>query len=248
MTQTWLSVAIKLPATFDPVYPVKFGYPGTAVRTLSQIEYVVNHSAEGGIAYLKQGQRPGEQASWMFSNALDGMLYQHFPLEAPTWTSGTPNANIHGVGVEHEGTHTANPKFTDAQADTDVRLFLELQGLCPNLGAPVHGQGVRIHKEVAPGTTSCPNDRDRYDKYALMGTEDDMALIVIYIAPQSSPSSWWIYDPLGQTRRPSTLGGFQATTGVGLPPPPAGEETPGFKVEYTHRILSDAEFNAITQV
>lgn len=175
MTQTWLSVAIKLPATFDPVYPVKFGYPGTAVRTLAQIEYVVNHSAEGGIDYLKQGQRPGEQASWMFSSALDGTLYQHFPLEAPTWTSGNPNANIHGVGVEHEGTHTQYPKFTDAQADTDCRLFTELLLLCPNLGAPIHGEGVRIHREVAPGTTTCPNGRDRYDKYALIGTEDELA-------------------------------------------------------------------------
>jgi hypothetical protein len=168
MSETWIPWAIKSPGD-----QTKFGYPPGTKRTLDKILYIVNHSGEGGINYLKQGHRPNEEASWMFSNALDGTLYQHYPLEAPTWTSGGPAQNIAGIGVEHEG--VGPTKFTDAQADTDVRLYLELKKFCPNLRAPVLGQGLETHKRLAPGTTSCPNSRDRYDKYNAIGQEEPMS-------------------------------------------------------------------------
>lgn len=198
--ETWIPWAVKLPATFDPAYVSgKFGY-ARKYRSLAEIRYVVNHSAEGGIAYLKQGQRPGEPASWMFSNALDGTLYQHFPLECPTWTSGGPIPNVEGVGVEHAGDHIHNPKFTDAQADTDVRLYESLRDLCPNLGAPTHGDGIRIHREVAPGTTSCPNDRDRYDKYDQLNAQPGGDDLTPEQAAQLQALSDWLTEPVGWGR------------------------------------------------
>lgn len=168
--------AIWTPALYDPVYPIKYGYYPISTRPLSVVKYVVNHDGEGWANYLSQGQRPGEQASWAFSNLLDGKLLQHYELECPTWTSGTMQANIEGVGVEHEGTAALYPKFSNAQAETDVRLYESLKQLCPNLQAPIHTQGIRIHREVSPGTTSCPNNRDRYDKYeALVAGGDELA-------------------------------------------------------------------------
>lgn len=166
MTETWIPWCIKraVPAGHA-------GYSNDPDRTLAEILYVVNHSAEGWKSYLINGYRPGESASWMFSNCQDGEMYQHFPLEALTYTSGSYEANRDGVGVEHEG--VKGQPINEKQVANDRRLYADLRNLCPNLRAPQLGLGFREHRELTNGATTCPNGRIQplYDSYR----EDDMA-------------------------------------------------------------------------
>lgn len=162
----------------------------------------------------------------MFSNALDGILYQHYELEEPTWTSGGPVPNIEGVGVEHEGVKPN--KFTDAQADTDARLYLSLKEVCPNIGLPIKGQGIRIHREVAPGTTTCPNDRDRYDKYDAIGEEEIMPYV--FIASTSHPNDLYVLVE-GCMKKYLPFAAFKVIDAE--------------KLKYVKRIISDVDFAAI---
>jgi hypothetical protein len=164
---TWLPWAIKAPAPQD-----KAGYPNDPGRKLSEILYIVMHSAEGWESYLKQGHRPGADASWTFSNCQNGNFYQHFPLEALTYTSGGYTQNRDGLACENEGV-TGQP-LNEAQIANGRRLRADVEKLCPNLRPPVFGQGWREHSELTNGATSCPSGRIQplYDSYK----EDDMTL------------------------------------------------------------------------
>jgi hypothetical protein len=161
MTETWIDWAIKRPC--PPGYD---GYPHDPGRELSEIKYIVNHSAEGFKPSLILGHRPGQPASWTFSVMLDGELYQHLPLEALAYTSGSYQANRDGIGREHEG--KAPNVITPEQVATDRRLDKELQGLCPNLRPLAFGEGYREHGELTNGATSCPSGRIQplYDSYS----------------------------------------------------------------------------------
>lgn len=179
---TRVPFAIWTPATFDPAYPNGKHY---APRSLDGVLYVVNHDARGYRAYLRQGHRPGEEASWTFTNQTDGVLLQHFELEQPTWTSGGPVQNKAGIATEHENLAGAwgFPTFevlTPAQIRTDRHLFTFLKALCPNLRAPLLGAGFREHEELTNGATSCPSGRIQplYDSYlqAPPPKEDDMPI------------------------------------------------------------------------
>ena len=170
MSETWISWAIRA-----PVPPGYTGYSFDPDRGLDEILYIVNHSGEGYASYLVKGYRPGEPASWTFSNLYDGTLYQHAPLEALTYTSGSYEANRDGIGREHEGV-TGEP-LTAAQVATDRKLDAELAKLCPNLRPLVKGQGYREHSELTGGATSCPSGRIQplYDSYE---SEEHMGLTV----------------------------------------------------------------------
>ena len=160
---TRITAAIWKPATFDPAYP----HGKFFARSLADIDKLICHDAQGYRAYLQQGHRPGATASWLASVLTDGTIWQHYELEMATWTSGNPPANKTGVGVEHEsvpGDFTA-PE-TNAQVEADAHIYSELRKLCPHLKAPVLGQGFEEHRRVAPGTTSCPNDRIRWNDIA----------------------------------------------------------------------------------
>lgn len=151
--------AIWTPASADPQYPDGKYYP----RSLTQITMIVNHDAVGGRAYLRQGQRPGEEASWLFSNLTDGILLQHYEMEQGTWTSGGKTANVTGVAVEHEsvyadGRPSTTIPFTPQQVATDLRLYAWVKSVAPNLRPPVLGQGWEEHRRLSGGTT-CPNNR-----------------------------------------------------------------------------------------
>lgn len=171
--------AIWQPATHDPVYPDGKHY---SPRSLDLVAFVVYHDAQGFRSYLKQGQRPGEEASWLATVLTDGTIWQHYELEQPTWTSGNEMANRLGVAVEHENiAGNLGARTTDAQVQADAHIFKEVQKLCPNLRDPILGQGFQEHRLVAPGSTSCPNDRIRWNDIAALLSapieEDDMELI-----------------------------------------------------------------------
>jgi len=160
MTETWLTWAIKAPGP-----PEKAGYGSVPVRRLDQILYIVPHSAEGWEAFLKLGHRPGEPASWTLSNCIDGDFYQHYPLEALTYTSGGLTQNRDGLACENEG--KKGTPINAKQVANLRRLRTDVAALCPNLRAPLLGQGWREHGELTNGFTSCPSGRIQplYDSY-----------------------------------------------------------------------------------
>ena len=163
---------IWMPVEYDPAFPLGKAFP----RSLADIRYVVNHDARGYRSFLKPGQAPGRQASWLITNLLDGTRWQHFPLEAGTWTSGGVAQNMAGVATEHESQiGDMSLPITRAQADADLRTEEFLATVCPNLKPPVFGQGRREHSELTGGATSCPNSRIQtlYDIAAPSPAEED---------------------------------------------------------------------------
>lgn len=145
---------------------------GPANKVYSDINHnlgIVCHSMEGWLSgSLAELMKPSRQASWHFSNSLSGVLYQHYPLTASCWASGSWNANISYVAIESEG--VAGTPLTQPQVDTALRLFKEL-------GFTERGVNVFEHNEVATkwtpnaGPTACPSGR--YDAvFAALGGID----------------------------------------------------------------------------
>jgi len=144
------------PVEYDPQFPLGKAFP----RPLSAIRYTVNHDAQGYRSFLKRGQAPGRQASWLISNLLDGTRLQHYELEAGTWTSGGYAQNTAGVATEHESQiGDMSLPITQSQADADIETERFLKTVCPNLLPPVLGQGRREHRDFPGQTTSCPSGR-----------------------------------------------------------------------------------------
>ncbi len=144
------------PAVYDPQYPLGKAFP----RSLDEVEFVVNHDAQGYKSYLKNGNGMGRQSSWLITNLLDGTRLQHYELEAGTWTSSSYWANTKGVATEHESQiGDMSLPITQAQAEADLETESFLATVCPNLKAPVLGWGRREHGELSDGSTSCPNGR-----------------------------------------------------------------------------------------
>lgn len=131
MAETWLSWCILRDGP-----PSKQGYASAPSRTLAQIEGEVKHSMEGGLAAaLGELDRPDRRASWTFSVARDGAVYQHYPLESITWTNGSLESNRRFVGIEHEG--RAGEPLTEPQYQATLRLSREFTRLCwPNMAVP----------------------------------------------------------------------------------------------------------------
>ena len=140
---------------------------------MSEILYIVMHSAEGWEPFLRRGHRPGEDASWTFSNCQDGDFYQHYPLSALTFTSGGYTQNRDGLACENEG--VAGQPLNAAQVANARRMRADAATVCPNLRAPLLGAGFREHSELTNGATTCPSGRisPLYRSY-LKAQEEDM--------------------------------------------------------------------------
>lgn len=153
---TWISWARWHPGPADKVYMEPNRHEG-----------VVVHSVEGWLTgAFSELARPDRKASWHFTVALDGTLYQHFSLDAACWASGNREANTRYVAVEAEGVQDS--PLTEAQKRTLNRLFDEIED----------GWGIEIsraagtllkHNEVATkwqphsGGTQCPSAR--YERF-----------------------------------------------------------------------------------
>src|SRR3990167_2450149 len=85
MAETWLPWCVK---RLGPDW--KGGYTNVpALGTLDEKEGEVKHSAEGPLVSLfHELDRPDRTASWTFSLAQDGLVYQHYPLERRGWAAG----------------------------------------------------------------------------------------------------------------------------------------------------------------
>lgn len=166
MTETWLALAIRRPG---PAW--KQGYISAPSRTLEQIEGKVKHSAEGSLAGLFAVLDSTErQASWHFSHAQDGRLYQHYPLEAICWHAGLPGdrrldtsliGNATLIGEEHEGGGPGNygEPLTEAQYQSSLYVSKEVRRLCPHVAAspPTLRRDLWEHGWLS--NTSCPSGR-----------------------------------------------------------------------------------------
>lgn len=198
MTDTWIPWAER--RTPSAGGENKEGYGGS-VRTLEDILFQVNHSAEGWLAYLLNFHRPGDDASWGLVGAQDGTLYQGRRFEAVPWTSGSRWNNEHGLAIEWEGV-TGQP-LTPEQVQTGRRLYDFAAAVCPNLGPPVFPGGFREHGELTGGVTTCPSGRIQplYDSYSTISQEEDeeedeMAKPMLIRVPGGAI---WVFDGVWKT-------------------------------------------------
>ena len=125
-------------------------------------EGIVWHSMEGGyLGSVGELLNPNRQASWMFSLKKDGVMVQHYPIQASCWASGNMEANTRYWSVELEG--FADQPINAAQQVTAKRLIAEWERW--------HGAAAKRrvsmweHREVATlstpnaGPTACPSER-----------------------------------------------------------------------------------------
>ena len=165
MPETWLQWCVKRPG---PDW--KGGYTDApALGTLDEKEGEVKHSAEGPLASLfHELDRPDRTASWTFSLAQDGLVYQHYPLEWRAWHAGVMGdrrfdtsliGNLTLVGEEHEGGGPNNPSepLTELQRASSIRLTRDVRRLCPHIGPPALRVNLWEHNWLSP--TSCPSGR-----------------------------------------------------------------------------------------
>lgn len=158
---TWMPSAIRRdgPTT-------KMGYSG-ALGTTSPKRGEIKHSAEGtldGAFGILDGP---SSASWHFTVAKDGRIFQHYPAEVNCWhgndTDADQNvrANIDLIGVEHEG--KVGEALTAAQLDATVRLtryLAEVFGRTTFSRFPNQtGWTLVEHNEVGDAPTACPSNR-----------------------------------------------------------------------------------------
>lgn len=127
---------------------------------------IVLHSAEGYLpALLNLVQSFDRKASWTGSIALDGRLYQHYPVTARCWASGNAAANRMYWSFELEGVR-GNPA-NEAQVAALLRIADEFETFT-GMKATRQIAGPRTlfeHNEVAQiatpnaGPTACPSGR-----------------------------------------------------------------------------------------
>lgn len=179
MAETWLPWCVKRPGPAS-----KQGYPGIPSRTLAQIEGEVKHSAEGSLAatfaVLDNERRI---ASWHFTLAQNGLVYQHYPLEAITWHAGLPGdrrqdtsliGNLTLIGEEHEG--VVGEPLTHAQLASSIRLSEDVRRLSLGANPPLLRKNLFEHNWLS--ATNCPSGRIPWEKIipALGGQEDSITM------------------------------------------------------------------------
>ncbi len=152
----WLSWAERVHGPANKVYAQPNAGEGLAL-----------HSAEGWYAgMLGELMKPERQASWMFSNLLDGRFIQHYPITASTWASGNIAANTRLWAVESEG--FAGTPLNASQVANMVRLGTEWEehtGLKlvrnpdRNIGTLWEHGEVWNWSQPNAGPTACPSNR-----------------------------------------------------------------------------------------
>lgn len=160
MPATWYPAAQRLDGPAS-----KSGFPGRGDR---EGRGVVVHSAEGYRAGLESRiLDPNVALSWHFSVMMDGLVQQHYPIEAMCWHARTP-ANYRYVGIECEGQAALAPRQLTALIDLlgwlstaddwpliarNVTLFEHNQfvaTLCPSGRIPWETILARLNVSVTP--------------------------------------------------------------------------------------------------
>lgn len=159
------------------------GPPGRTNGGKNTHQGVVIHSAEGnGYANIRSVLFGSRGSSWKFTNLKDGRCFQHYPIDAQTWTSGNGYMNNNCDAWENEG--VAGEPFTDKQNANNIRIIREIMelGKWPAVTRPEnaqdktaqlweHREGVRFGGDP----TACPSGRVPWQLYidALTVKEDD---------------------------------------------------------------------------
>lgn len=170
------------------------------------VDGVVLHSMVGGlVGAFAELLRADRKASWCFSVAKSGVVYQHYPLTASTWHAGSQRMNEKYVGIEHEGGPIGNESepLTPAQLDASVKLvwwIAQQGGWTPSRTT---AQTLFEHNEVAPASspTACPSDRIPWSAYTAAPPVDPFPSPVVKIAVRGPhgllelpPGKWVTYD------------------------------------------------------
>lgn len=154
-------------------------YPGR-----NTMEFYIAHDMVG---YYNGGSVPGvmldpsRRASWPWTYG-ETAAFQHYPVWACTWTSGSEYWNRNGVAPETS--RTMRPLQDDAEpltlaqlemhcrAIADIEEYRQRIGLRPITFRRSLGT-IREHREVSPVVTTCPNGRMQplYD-----ALEDEMSV------------------------------------------------------------------------
>lgn len=171
--------------------------------TPNAVAGVVLHSMVGGmVAAMGELMRADRKASWCFSVAKNGVVYQHYPLTASTWHAGSQRWNEKLVGIEHEGGPPGNESepLTQAQLEASVALvrwIAQQGGWTPSRTT---AQTLYEHNEVSPTTTACPSDRIPWSAYTAAPV-DPFPSPVVKIAVRGPhgllelpPGKWVTYD------------------------------------------------------
>lgn len=158
---TWYPDAIQHPGAPDKGE----GYDGRA----NICGGAVLHSMEGWIASaLRRVENAAERVSWHFSIDQQGVVYQHYPVEAVCFHAGDRWANEHYIGVEHEG--MVGMPLTPAQLAASVRL---VRWLAREFGWVLGVEPFRVphlHEHNEFFATACPSDRIPWEHYTMTDT------------------------------------------------------------------------------
>ena len=160
-------------------------YPGATWRPCPKHGYgnddthlhegLVAHSMEGSlVAAFGELDNPNREASWTFSVAKDGRVYQHVDTDDIAWTNGSRNANKKFWGIEHEG--VAGEPLTDAQRAATTALMRWL--LSTYTLTPVRGVTLWEHNEMTAfgaSPTVCPSGRIPWNEI-IPALEENMPL------------------------------------------------------------------------
>jgi hypothetical protein len=158
-------------------------YPGAIWRPTDKHGYgnddtclgegIVAHSMEGPLAAaFGELDRPDRQASWHFSIAKDGTVYQHIETENISYASGSYQANRRFWSMEHEGVAGEVLEGVQLASSTAVMGWL-LDGR-----ALVRQQTAWEHNEMTAfgaAATACPSGRIPWAEI-IAALEDDMPL------------------------------------------------------------------------
>lgn len=162
----WISWAIRKDGPPEKMYPEK-----------NQSLGLVVHSVEGSLAgAFGELMNPARQASWHFTNAINGDFYQHYPVTASCWASGNKTANTRYWAVESEG--KAGTPLNAAQVANMMGLCEEFEIYTSLKAQRTEPRTIFEHREVATewspnaGPTACPSGR--YDGFYIeLNKEED---------------------------------------------------------------------------
>ena len=147
-----------------------FGFDNTHLQ-----QGMVFHSMEGSLAgAFGELDNPSRQASWTFSVAKDGTVYQHVDTANIAWTNGSYDANKRFWGVENEG--RAGEPLTEPQYQALLSL---VRWIYPAHRLPfIRQQTAWEHNEMTrfgSAPTACPSGRIPWGRLLSdFGLEADM--------------------------------------------------------------------------